>query len=134
MSMISEGLDMMAVEAAAYLEEPITYSFGGYSVSLGAIVLPTKQPDFSVLGMAPGSMVPQQANPENQDVDFSVLASALVLNGVAVQPQSGALITATLAGTSKIYEVSTPLSGPYPWEGTDAETRYRIHTKFLRAA
>ncbi len=134
MSMISEGLAMMATEAAAFLEEAITYASGNYSVHIGAVVLPTKQPDYSVLGLAQGSMTPMQSNPENQDRDFSVLASALVLNSVVVLPQSGDLITATLNGTARIYEVSTPLSGPYPWEWTDNETRIRIHAKFLRAA
>jgi hypothetical protein len=134
MSMISEALDFMAEEAAPNIEESIVYSDGSHTVGLGAIVLPTKQPDFSILGMVQGSMVALQAAPENQDRDFSVLAAKLILNGVTVLPQSGDLITATLDGTARIYEVSTPLSGPYPWEYTDAERRLRIHTKFLRAA
>lgn len=134
MSMISEGLDMMTVEAAAYLEESITYTRGANSVGLGAVVLPTRQPDFSILGLAQANTTAFQGNPENQGRDFSILASALILGGVLTHPQSGDKITATLNGAARIYEVETPAGGTYPWEWTDNERRLRVHTKFLRAA
>ncbi len=97
-------------------------------------MLPTKQPDFSMLGMVQGSMTATQSSPENQDRDFSILASTLVLNGITVKPQSGNTIVATLNGQAKVYEVSSPLSGPYCWEFTDNERRIRVHAKFLKVA
>jgi hypothetical protein len=136
-TMIAEGLAMMAVEAAAYLEETITYvrlppTSPAGTITIGAIPLPSRLPDYSVLGLVPTGVTALQMNPANQDHDFSILTSVLVMSGVSFLPASGDIIRYTINGVSRQYEVQTPVSGPYAWDYTDDEQRVRVHTKFLK--
>jgi len=67
-----------------------------------------------------------------KSADFLILASELVLSGVATQPRRGDRIVKSHAGGTRTYEVLA-INGEahFAWSGTDS-TVMRVHTKLIR--
>lgn len=60
--------------------------------------------------------------------DFLVSAASLVLDGAAIRPKRGDLLTLTRSGQSCIYEI-LPENGDQPYRLDQTETLIRLHTR-----
>lgn len=80
-NMLVDGASFLSTQLSAYASQTVTYSRGGYSVSIAATKCPV-QPESD-----------QEINEEIRNCDWIVKASLLVLNGVAVEPGEKDVIT-----------------------------------------
>ncbi|MBI5725253.1 MAG: hypothetical protein HZA50_14940 [Planctomycetes bacterium] len=114
----SDWLDAMRLE---HLSHPVLYCRGGDSLEIAATVGQT------LFEIDNGFGVIERV----ESRDFLVSVSALVLNGVQVEPQPGDIFREASGSKVLVYEVMAPGKEPC-WRYSDPYRRVsRIHTKLI---
>lgn len=127
MGLIEDGLALLNETLNAEASIEVVYRREGNAIAVTAV--PTKPFFVPVTGSAP----PDPAKPER---NFSIMASELVIDEVAIKPVTTDEIIETIDGINHVYRVANPQNGFPCWE---YETGYMenhplarllIHTKY----
>lgn len=105
----------------SFAAQSVTYEGDGWAITLQATIGPSERLVDNGVEMV-GMVI-------NEDLDFTVTADDLLLNGKTFKPCRGQRIKAVISGVERFYEVH-PEPGVDAWSWTDSsKTRVRIHTK-----
>lgn len=118
--MLQNGAAWLAAQIQRNFSQPVVYSRGADSVA----VLATFGRKLYKLDDGEGGF-----RIEYSDRDFLIPAASLVLDGVAVLPRRGDLVTVTEGGVATAYQVLAP-GGEPEWQWSDPYRQMlRVHAK-----